>query len=186
MEPSIKNFLLHGLKYGAILAGVQILIQLLIYIFNIDMFGMGMMILNFIIMMALMIFLMAQACIRYRDKYLDNRITFLNCWVMGLIVGISSTLIVTLYTYVFYTWFEPELLKTMMQKVMDMTSERLANAEISEEEKDQILQKISEGFTTSKMLMQSLISFTIQSVLFSLIASAFVRKKDKTNEPVIF
>jgi hypothetical protein len=186
MESSFKKFLLHGLKYGAILAGVQILIQLLIYIFDIDMFGIGMMILNFLIMMALMIFLMAQACIKYRDKYLDNSISFLNCWVMGIIVGISSTLIVTLYTYVFYTWFEPELLKTMMQKVMDMTNERLANVEMSEEEKDQIMQSIAEGFTTSKMLIQSLISFSIQTLLFSLIASAFVRKRDKSNEPVIF
>ena len=124
---------------------------------------------------------MAWSSIKFRDKQLEGRISFLQCWLMGISVGLVATILVSIYSYVFYAFFDPEALQHQAEKAMEMIEN---NEYIPDEDKPAIIEGMADKFTPLKILRQSLISSGIMAVVLSLIASLFVRKKEKSTETV--
>jgi hypothetical protein len=178
-----KQFWVHSLIYGLILSAVLILLQLLIYIFDIDMFSISFSLLYQLFTLILITWWMAYTSIKYRNKYLENKTNFLRCLIAGVIVGVLSTIILALYTYVFYAWFDPELAAKQTDQFVEMIS---SNTSIPEEQKDEIIRAGIEGFDPAKMFSKTLISMGIMNIALALIATLFVRKKEKQAETNVY
>lgn len=176
-----KKFILHAFNYGLILTGVQVLLQLLIYIFDVDIFNILVTVLMQLATVVFITWWMAWSNIKFRDKQLEGRISFLQCWLMGISVGLVATILVSIYSYVFYAFFDPEALQHQAEKAMEMIEN---NEYIPDEDKPAIIEGMADKFTPLKILRQSLISSGIMAVVLSLIASLFVRKKEKSTETV--
>jgi hypothetical protein len=172
-----KKFFLHALNYGLILTGVQVLLQLLIYIFDVDIFNILVTVLMQLATVVFITWWMAWSCIKFRDKQLEGRITFLQCWLMGISVGLVATVLVSLYSYVFYAFFDPEALQHQAEKAIEMIEN---NEYIPEDDKPAIIEGMADKFTPLKILRQSLTYSGTMAVVLSLLASLFVRKKEKS------
>ena len=178
-----KKLLIHSLLFGLMLAGVQILIQLLIYIFNFNMFSIAFSAINGLLSMVIVTFFMAFASVKFRDKYLDHKISFLRCWMIGLIIGISAGLVNTLYSYIFNNFLDPGYIAQQLDKFKEMIE---SNERIPDENKADIIQRVTSRFTPVNMVVQGLMFISISALCLSLLATVFVRKKEKISETTIY
>jgi hypothetical protein len=181
MKEINKKFGLYMLNIGLILGGILIFAQLMIYIFDIDTFNMVFSFIYQLLTIVLFTWIMAWACIKFRDKYLEGKIKFLRCFLGGLIIGITATLIISIYTYVFYKFFDPDKLQIIAEKSRDMID---SYESIPEEKKAEIIKNMMDRFNPESMLVQTLIMMSSMSVFLSLIATLFVRKKEKVTETI--
>jgi hypothetical protein len=173
---------MQAVNTGLIISGALVLLQLVFYIFEIDMFNITISILYQLATIVFITWMMARASIRFRDKYLEKRITFTQCFLMGLMAGLLATIIISLYNYVFYAFFDPDALIKQADKVREMID---SNANIPDEDKAKIMEGIQQRFEPLNSLKNSLIFMGILSLILSLIASLFVRKKEKVEEAVM-
>ena len=97
---------------------------------------------------------------------------------MVLLIGVVSSIISTIYTYLLYTLIDPELI----DKMKIMAEEKIMNnSRIPESMYDSILEKMDKRMTVSKMTMNAFIYGTIGTFVIGLIVAAFL-KKEKTPE----
>jgi hypothetical protein len=176
-----KKLFRFGLIYGLLLAGIQILLQLLIYVLDIDMFSITFGMVNFLVTILIISIVMVYANVKFRDKYLEKKTNFIKCWMIALIIGLVSMLILTIYNYLFTKFFDPELLKEQASKAMEMID---SNANIPDEDKAKIIQKMNSRFTPELMILQSLMFMGTLSFSLSLLSTLFVRKKEKVQENI--
>ncbi len=174
---------MHCINWGLILSGILVLISLMIYIFAIDPTSIGVSVLVQLISVVSITWIMAYASISYRNKFLDNKISFLRCLLAGLIVGIMANLVVSLYSYLFNAFFDPEY----AGKIMEMAIEKIeSNPNIPDDMKSEIIAKMADVPSPLKQLGQTLMMYGIMNSVLALIATLFVRKKEKIKETNIF
>jgi hypothetical protein len=130
--------------------------------------------------------IMAWTAISFRDKFLDKRISFLRCITAGLIVGACAMILVSLYSFLFNYFFDPDYMVQVMEQAKEATYERLKNANLSDEQIEEIMAGFKEAPTAGKQLVATLSSHGISTIVFALLSSLFVRKKEKLPEPNIF
>ena len=174
-----KRFFLHSLNWGLIVAGVLILGQLLIYIFDVSVMNWVFNIFYQLLVVVFMVWMMALASIKFRNKYLEKRIKFTQCLLMGLMIGSVATVVYVLYTYLFNNFYDPDNLVRIKDEFVEMISN---NDYIPDEKKEEIIANGVKGFTPMRIVIQSLTSMGIMTVVLSLIATLFVRKKEKVEE----
>jgi hypothetical protein len=175
-----KKLIMHALKYGLIMAGVQIGFQLLVYILNFETCNLVLGIISMIIALAVNIFFMVYASVQFRNKYLDKKISFIRCWMIGLIIGLSATILAALYTYIFYS--DAEQLRLVNECKINMISE---NSYVPDSQKEEIIRKmIAHPDTAVSMMLSTLSSQSIFTVVISLLSTLFVRKKEKVVDNV--
>jgi hypothetical protein len=176
-----KKLIKHSVIYGLILGGIQILIQLFIYIFNVNMFSIAFSLINMLISIGLLTFIMAFASVKFRNNYLEHRISFLRCWSIGLIVGLVAMLIGMLYSYVFNFIFDPDFMVNQLENFKEMIE---SYDQIPDDQKAKIIEDTTTRFTPGNMLLQSLIMMGAMTFFLSLLSTVFVRKKEKVAENV--
>jgi hypothetical protein len=176
-----KKFVLFMLNYGLILGGIFIFAQLMIYIFDIDSTNMVFSFIYQLLTIVIITWIMAWACINFRDKYLEHKIKFLRCFLGALLIGIIATLIISIYSYFFYKFFDPDQLQVQANKVMEMID---SNTNIPDDKKAEILKGMADRFTPESILVQTLIMMSVMSIFLSLISTLFVRKKEKVPENI--
>lgn len=97
-------------------------------------------------------------------------------------MAIVSTLILTLYYYLFYNFFDPERAINEGQRAMEMIAQ---NDNIPDEQKEEIMQSLLDKAETNNIVVRSLISNSIFSVFVGAISALFVRKKEKINDVIL-
>jgi len=177
-----KKFVLHSLTYGGIVSAVLIMLSLIMYVFSVDIFNWVISLLYQLVTIVFITWMMALAAIKFKNKYLDNRIRFWQCLLMAVIIGFTSAILVTLYNYLFNAFFDPDYMRENAEKVMEMID---SNPNIPDDRKQQALADIEKRFDPVNSLKTSLISMSILSVVLGLISTLFVRKKEKVPENVV-
>jgi len=172
-----------SLTYGLILSGVLIVLQLFTYIFEFDIFNIAYSLTYQLLTMVAVVWIMAYASIKFRKNYLDNNISFLRCFIIGIIVGLTAAIIISLYTYFFNVVFDP----AYANELIDKSIERIdSDPRIPDSQKEYIIQKIMEGSSPAGQLWKSLLTLGIMNTVLALIATLFVRKKEKIPETNIY
>jgi hypothetical protein len=99
---------------------------------------------------------------------------------MALVIGIISTLLGTIYTYLLYTVIDPELI----EKVKLVTQERIMNnPRIPESMYEDVLARIDRSMTPERMTRNALLFGPIVNAIIGLILAAFI-KKSRPENPV--
>lgn len=186
MDNLTKKLIMHSLNWGLILGCILIFMSLLTYIFGINPAGYGYIIINLLLTIGVTMGIMAWTSISFRDKFLEKRITFLRCITAGLIVGICATILVSIYTFLFNYFFDPDYMVQVMEQTKEATYERLENANLSDEEIEGYMSGFKETPTAVNQLVATLISMGIMTIVFALLSTLFVRKKEKVKETNIY
>ncbi|HNW70111.1 MAG TPA: DUF4199 domain-containing protein [Bacteroidales bacterium] len=177
-----KELFKNTLYYGLMLAGAMILLDLLSYTFDFSGLGMFFGFVMLVIILAIYIGFFIWAGRTYRNKFYNGYINYGNAFVFCLLMAVVSVLVLALYYYVFYSFFDPERAANETQKAIEMIQN---NDFIPDENKEEAIQGMMEKMTTAKIVTNTLISSFIRGVILGAIAALFIRKREKINDVVL-
>lgn len=178
METTKKSLFSASLYYGLILGAILVVINLLYYILDVNMFTFIFGALSILVSITVVVIVLLLGINAYRDKSLGGKISFSTCFLSGLIIGLIGFIISAIYSFVFYKYFEPDLLAESFEKFIEM----MENMGLSGEQLDEIVQKSADKFNPESQLRSGLISGGVIAVIMSLIVSAFVKKQSNVYE----
>jgi hypothetical protein len=179
MKTNFTLILKNAWPYGLIMAAISIVLSLLMYIFNINMFTITFAILSFLIfVIGVPVTMTILGCNNLRLKHTtEHHITYLDAAVSCLVILLIGFLISNLYTYIFNNFIDPEYMKQQISKMTDM----LQKYNLPQDKIDETITNTENRMGIGPMLLNSLIF----GVAISLIVSLFIRKKDKLDEKMV-
>jgi hypothetical protein len=177
MEEKVKApFWKPALMYGAILGLVSVFISLVFYFI-------GMATVNWTnsVSMLVRLVLLVYLMIQYRNVHLGGYASFGQIFLMVLVsAGIVATIINAAYTYLLFNVIDPGLI----DQVRIATEERImSNSRIPESMYDDILEKMENRMTVTRMIRMALILGPIIYALIGLIVAAFIKKEEDVTSP---
>ncbi len=177
-----KQLLKNALLCGLLLGGVMMILDLLMYVF--DFSGMGMMVgvMITVITIGIYIGLYIYCGRNFRNKYYNGFIGYSRAFLFCFVMAIVTTIMISLYYYVFYAFFDPDRALNEAQKAVEIISE---NSSIPDETKEIYIQKIMDSTDPVRKLTGSLQNNAIFSILMGAIAALFIRKKEKISDVVM-
>jgi hypothetical protein len=177
METRIKSLILNSVVYGLILGAVYVVLSLIYYILSVDIFKPGISILILLIQLAILIAAMIIGTNRCRDKYLQGKINFGLAFLSCVIIGFIGFIISGIYSFIFYKYFDPQLLVQMHDRALEMF-QNMPN--IPQERMDKIMQRMEKNLTPTGMIISSIKMAVIGSIIFALIISLFIKKEKES------
>lgn len=165
--------------YGLVMAAILIVITLLIYLLDVNMFSILGGILSFLILvLVLPITLIILSGNTLRKQYApDRKISYLDALVNSLILLVIGFILSNLFSYLLMTWIAPGYLNHQIQMFMDMMNQY----NVPQDQIDKGIERIQSQNNLARNLLVSLISSAVLALLVSLV----IRKKDKVDEKVI-
>ncbi len=179
MKLSFNAIFKNALPYGLILGSVLVVLSLLMYIFNVNIFSIWFSILNFLVMVLTIpvtMVLLGTSNLRVKfapDKKINYGQALLSCFLI-LVIGFTISI---LYSYIFNNLIDPGYIT----RNIDKFSEMMRGYNLSEEKIAEQVKKIQEGMGTVKQIIYS----AGICVVLSLILALIVRKKDKIADSMI-
>ncbi|NWJ50165.1 MAG: DUF4199 domain-containing protein [Bacteroidetes bacterium] len=167
------NMLSNAALFGLYLALSSFILMLLYWVLNINMFSIGMSMLNLFITLGLVILFFWLSNKTLRDKYLDGSLTYGQGFINSLITGIVSGIISLILTYIFYKFIAPDYLAKIGEKTLEMLQNNPNIPENTMKEVEAKMAAMTPESTVIKAIPYSLGS----SIVLSLIVSAFTKKK---------
>lgn len=162
-----------ALIYGLISAFIGILMSVIFYLLNLTMKPwVGF--ISIVISIVVLVYLLRA----YRNEYLGGFATYGQLILMALLIGLISSVMVTIYTYLLYTVIDPELMEKM--KIM-MQENVYNNPRIPEARADAFIERMEKRMTINRQIISSLVGGTVITFILGLIIAAFL-KKEKTPE----
>lgn len=173
------------LTYGAYLAVISILISVVIWAGNImESLGIWAGSLIGLVNLVILVVLLVIFTKAYRNKYLDGYISFKDAFVFGLLVVIFSTIISSVYTFIFNSFIDPGYTERIMLAMQTKTVEMLESKGMSQDIIDQTISKFQEkGIPTAfKQAWQGVLFGSIFGAIMALISAAIAKKKNEDSD----
>lgn len=109
----------------------------------------------------------------YRDKYLNGFITYGQSLGAGVIIMLYYGIITSVFTYILYKFIDPNL----VEKMLAMTEEQLADRGLAEGMIEQSMQIQKKIMTPLVLSIISLVNGLFMGTIFSLIISLFTKRE---------
>lgn len=168
-----SNMLSNAALFGLYLALSTFVIMLLTWVLNINIFSIGMSILNGLINLGILILFFWLSNKTLRDKYLEGSLTYGQGFLNLLVTGVVSLIVSSILTYIFQKYIAPDYLAKIGEKTLEMLQNNPNIPESTLKETEAKLTAMTPENTIIKALPYSL-GFTI---VLSLIISAFTKQK---------
>ena len=179
MEEKSTSIWKSSLTYGFYLALISIAISVVIWVGNViesmGIFGSALIGLFSFVITFFMLFFFTKS---YRNKELNGIISFKDAFLFAFLVVIFSTLITTVYNYIFHTLIDPEYMKNVMAVMQQKTMDYMEKVGAPEAQIEKTLEKFAEIPTVWKTLKQGILYGLIGGSIISLIVAAIVKKKE--------
>lgn len=156
-----------ALQYGVITAVGLILLGLIQYLSNLEAMT-WISYLGYVILLAGIVL----GTIRFRNEQCDGFISYGRALGFGTLTAFFAALISGIFFFVFYKYIAPDAL----ERLKDLAEITLLEADPNVS--DQQIQLVRQFVNPLLMLFSSLLSYTFFGFIFSLIVSAFLKKKD--------
>jgi hypothetical protein len=170
-----------ALKFGLILALSNIAITMVFYLINPNsadgkwsLSG----VIQLLLSVVLAIYILFAAGKMRRDQDFGGIISYGQSLGFMLITAIPAALIISFFTYLFFTYINPEL----VQKIWDAQAEELAKSGKSDEEIEMQLSMVRKFSSPMMMTIFGGLGTMFQMLIYALIASIFVKKDPITQE----
>jgi hypothetical protein len=173
MKMNLNAIFKNALPYGLILGGIFVVLSLLMYIADVNMFSIWFSILNFlIIMIALPVTLVILGTNNLRTKLMpDKTINYMQALISCFIILFIGFTISILYSFIFNHWIDPEYMKHNIGKFTEM----MQKYNVPQETIDEQVEKLEGNMGISRQIIFS----AGTCVVLSLILALIVRKKEK-------
>lgn len=109
----------------------------------------------------------------HRDEELSGRITFGRAFFMGFIVSLIASLLVMVWTYVFFAFLEPGLLPEIAEVAKEQMIEERG---MSEGDAEQAMSFVRPFFSLAGMSLMAMIGTLFTGVIFSLVTGAIMKR----------
>ena len=157
-----------SLGYSVIIALASVVLSLILYLLNLDQ-NKALSILSYIVLFGGI--LLAQ--LNYRNKYMGGYVTFAQAFSIGLWISLFLSIIMGIYTFVFFKYINPGA----MEEAMVIAEQEMMNQGMTDLQIEQgmaIAQKFaSVGYYT----IIAVVANFFLGLVFSLITSIFVKKE---------
>jgi hypothetical protein len=184
MESQKTNSYKLAMTYGLYFGLISIILSVIIWATNfMEYLGLFGSVLLGILQLVLMVFLLIYFTKLYRNNELGGKITFGQAFVFGVLIVVFSTIISSLYSYIFNKFIDPDYAQRIMTMMQDKTYQWMSGKGLSEEQINDAMQKFEAKGVPSPIetLVTSLEFGLIGGAIMSLVSSAIV-KKNVTNE----
>jgi hypothetical protein len=125
--------------------------------------------LNYLII-AVCIFLFSK---NYRDKELNGFITFGQSLGYGLLMGLFSSILLAIFTFIMYKIIDPGL----VEKLIDIARDQALKKGATEEQFEMGMKYVKFFVSPTFIAIMTVIGNTVVSLIISLIVSAIVKKE---------
>ena len=178
MKLNFNAIFKNALPYGLILGGIFVVLSLLMYIADVNMFSIWFSIINFlVVMIALPVTMVILGTNNLRMKLMPERkINYLQALLSCFIILFIGFLISVLYSYIFNHWIDPEYMKHNIEKFTEM----MQGYNVPQETIDKQVAKMEGNLGIGRQIIFS----AGVCVVLSLIMALIVRKKDKEKDNI--
>lgn len=179
MESQKTNSYKLAMTYGLYFGLISIILNVIIWATNsMEYLGLFGSVLLGILQLVLMVFLLIYFTKLYRNNELGGKITFGQAFVFGVLIVVFSTIISSLYSYIFNQFIDPDYAQRIMTMMQDKTYQWMSGKGLSEDQINDAMQKFeAKGVPTPiETLVTSLEFGLIGGAIMSLVSSAIVKK----------
>lgn len=173
------TLLQHTLTYGAILGIVSIIISLVLYIAGYMPVSIKSTILTALLSIAVTIIFVSYGMKMYRDKILNGSISYGQAFVVGLLIIIFSSLLVSIYNLIFTNIIDPEYMSRVLEASRNSTFDMMSNMGATDAQIEESMDRFDDRIakmTPMRTFIQGLVWSVIFGAIISLIVAAFTRK----------
>ena len=174
-----------ALNWGLIVGIISIILSVVLYVFDFKPINFTNMGILFLLSMIVSIVALVYAVKAYRNNVYGGFISFKDAFVFGLLVMIVASIISSFYSFIFFSYIDPDYLISVVEGTRQSIEEFMLNRGMSEDDVAKAMEKAAEEPipTPLKSSLQSIISGSIFGAILSLIIAAIMKKK---NEEVNF
>lgn len=160
----------HSLISAIPVGGAVILLSILYYVFDLDARGIW-----GYLMYAILLAGIVWGTIQLRDKHRGGILTYGQSFTSGMLIGLYTGVMSAIFTFVFYKFFVPEQIQVLLDKVEEQMLERAP--QLTDQELDMAMAMTAKFMTPIGMAFGSVIYLFIAGVIFSLLASIFIKRE---------
>lgn len=163
-----------ALIYGAIAGFVGILLGVIFYVMNLYAASWTQWV-SILVAIAVLVY-----CLKaYRNEYLGGFARFGQLFIMALVIGVISSIISLIYSYLMYTVIDPELL----DKIRLAAEEKMMNnPRIPESMMDDMIERMAKNFEPKRMFIMTVVGGTVMYSILGLIMAAILKKEENPLE----
>jgi len=170
----------NAVKFGLFLAAFNIILSLVYYVLEVEMFTFSFIAGNLFIGLLFIISFFLFGIKNYREKGLNGKITFGQAFLQGLAIGIIGYLIISIYNYVFNAYIAPDYAASQIEGFIHF----MEKMNVSDEILDKAITDFETNMQPFNQLKSALVSGTIMSLIISAIVAASI-KKDTTEAEIV-
>jgi len=174
------NFIKNASKHGLFIAVIMILITLIYYILNINVFNWGFMAFSLVLTLSVTVGVFIIGIKSYRTKVLEGKITFGQAFLQGLLIGAVAYIIIAVFNYIFYAFIAPDYANTQLNAFIEF----MEGMNVPEDALDVAIADFEEKMNPFGQFTSALSSGSIMTILVSLITAASI-KKDATETQIV-
>ncbi len=170
----------NALNWGLIVGIISIILSVVLYVFNLKPINFTNMGILFLLSLIVSVVALVYAVKSYRNNVYGGFINFKDAFVFGLLVMIISSIISSLYSFIFLSFIDPDYLLSVVEGTRQSTEEFLLGRGMSEEDVAKAMEKAAEEPipTPLKSSLQGILSGSIFGAILSLIIAAIMKKKN--------
>ena len=165
----------HALIYGAYVTAVLIVLSLVFYV--LDLYGQtwtgyisyGVLLIGVVI-----------ASYHYRDNHMGGSITYGKSFMTGFLTALFAAIGVGIFSFIFISLMPPEFIQNMLDQAEEKMLEN--NPELTDEQIDMAMGMTKKFMNPGMMAGMAFLAYTFFGVIFSLLASIFIKKEDDSLE----
>lgn len=167
----------HAIKSGVILGVISVVITLLVYLINVNLFAAWW---YFIIPLVISLTLVSYFGIKFRDEN-GGYMTFGKAWVYSFITFLVAGVISLLFQILLYTVIDPEIPGILIKAQMENQEAILSNFGMPEDQMEEALEGARESIENSMTVGGMIQGFLILLIIYAigaLITGAIIKKKE--------
>lgn len=158
-----------SLGYGVIIALAIIVFSLILFLLNLAK-GSGLEYLSYLILLA-GLFL---AQINFRNKYQGGFITYGKAFTLGMLTSIFLSVIMGIYTYIFFQYIDPGA----MEEAMTIVEQKMMDQGLSDMQIEEGMAIAGKFQSVGMYTVFAIVGNFLIGMIFSLITAIFVKKED--------
>ena len=170
----------NAVKYGAMIGAFNIVLTLVFYILDIDLFNYTSIAINFIFSLGIVIAFFIVGVKAYRNNALKGKITFMQAFTQGIAIGIIGYAIIGAFNYIFNAFIAPEYMAQQLEGFIEF----MEGFNLPDDIYDQAIEDFKANMEPMSQLLSSIKSGIIMSIVISLIIGLSI-KKDTTETQIV-
>lgn len=178
MDNSNKTMIQSTMEKGVIFGIALILMNLVLYFFNIKAFsflGMAMMLL---VQLLIYFFLIYYYTKKYKENNLEGYISFNQAFLYGLLLMFFSAIILSFFLFILNKFIDPDMAKKNIEQAKEWATTFMQNHGIAEDKIDDAIKKFDSNGIPSPMqiAINNIFTSLFLGLILSLISAAILKK----------